>query len=234
MIKKMIHNIVLGEKADSNKYVSYLRKKGVRVGEDVRFYSPSNSVIDVSAPWLLSIGDHVRITHGVIILTHDYAWSVLKARNGSVHGAQSPVKIGNNVFVGMNAIITRGVTIGDNVIIGAGSVVTKECEANSVYAGNPAKRIMSIDEYYEKRKNCQFEEAKAVAWAYKEKYGVEPPIEVFSEYFMLFCNTQDVVKHNKFVSQLKNCENYDESIAYMNAHCPMFDNYSAFLEACYK
>lgn len=48
------------------------------MGEDVTVYSPQHTVIDTTCPWLLRIGDHVRITHGVIILTHDYSWSVIK------------------------------------------------------------------------------------------------------------------------------------------------------------
>ena len=70
------------------------------------------------------------------------------------------MEIGNNVFIGVNAVITRGVTIGNNVIIGAGSVVVKDCQANSVYAGNPAKRIMSLDAFYEKRKNSNLQKQK--------------------------------------------------------------------------
>ena len=234
MIKKWIRNIVLGEKASSEKFVAFLRRKGVSVGEDVRFYAPSNTLIDVSAPWLLTIGDHVRITHGVIVLTHDYAWSVLKTLNGSVLGAQSPVSIGNNVFIGMNAIITRGVSVGDNVVIGAGSVVTKDCEPNSVYAGNPAKRIMGIEEYYKKRADLQFEEARKIAIAYKEKIGKKPPMEVFNEYFMLFCHSEDAMKCESFLTQMQQKGNFDESCAYMEMHAPMFPDYESFLEACYK
>ena len=234
MIKEAFRNILLGERANSEKFVAYLRKKGIKIGEDVRFYSPLNTLIDVSAPWLLTIGDHVSITHGVVILTHDYSWAVLKGLDGSVLGAQSPVKIGNNVFIGMNAIITRGVTVGDNVVIGAGSVVTKDCDSNSVYAGNPAKRIMSIEEYRVKREALQFEEAKAVAVEYRNRYGSEPPIEVFGEYFMLFCNSEEAVKYPRFNSQMLNRGNYDQSIAYMDNHTPMFENYKAFLDACYK
>ena len=232
MIKKLIRNLLLGEKADSAKFTAWLRKKGVTIGEDVRFYSPANTMVDVSAPWLLTIGDHVCITHGVIILTHDYSWSVLKGLDGSVLGAQSPVHIGNHVFIGMNAVITRGVTIGDNVIIGAGSVVTKDCEPNSVYAGNPAKRIMSVEQYREKRAALQFAEAKNLVLEYKKKYGKIPPIEVFTEHFMLFSSAQVATSIPAFNRQLHNCGNYDESIAYMTKNPPMFASYEAFLAAC--
>ena len=146
----------------------------MEIGDDVSIFAPKSNVIDVTCPCLLSIGDHVRIAEGVIILTHDYSWSVLKQlpeSKGRVLGAQSPVVIGNNVFIGMNAIITRGVTIGDNVVIGAGSVVTKDCENDSVYAGNPAKKIMTISEYLHKREALQFEEARKLAKIYREKYG---------------------------------------------------------------
>ena len=54
------------------------------------------------------------------------------------------MKIGNNVFIGMNTTILKGTTIGDNVIIGAGSVVTKNIPAGVIVAGNPAKVIREI------------------------------------------------------------------------------------------
>lgn len=49
--------------------------------------------------------------------------------------------IGNDVFVGANSIVLKGVTIGDRAIIGAGSVVTKNIPADEVWAGNPARFI---------------------------------------------------------------------------------------------
>jgi len=52
-----------------------------------------------------------------------------------------PVYIGNNVWIGMNSVIMRGVTIGDNVVIGANSVVTKDVPANTIAAGTPCKVI---------------------------------------------------------------------------------------------
>jgi acetyltransferase-like isoleucine patch superfamily enzyme len=55
-----------------------------------------------------------------------------------------PVRIGDNVWIGMNAIILKGVTIGDNSVIGAGAVVTKDVPANVVVAGNPAQIIKQL------------------------------------------------------------------------------------------
>ena len=237
MIKELIRSIVLREKASSEKFITYLRKQGVQIGEDVQFYSPSHTLIDTTQPWLLTIGNHVRITHGVIILTHDYAWSVLKGlpeNAGRILGACSPVRIGKNVFIGMNAIITRGVAVGDNVVIGAGSVVTGDCESNSVYAGVPAKKIMTIQEFLEKREEKQLEEAKAIAIAYRQRMGKEPPREVFSEYFMLFCNADEAIGNTKFRSQMATGMGYEASVAYMRKHTPMFSSYEDFLRECYS
>lgn len=66
------------------------------------------------------------------------------------------ITIGNNVWIGGNAIINPGVTIGHNVVIGAGSVVTKDIPDNVIAAGSPCRVIREITEedrkYYFKDK----------------------------------------------------------------------------------
>ena len=52
-----------------------------------------------------------------------------------------PVVIGNNVWIGMNSVVMKGVTIGDNVIIGANSLVTKDIPSNVIAVGSPCKPI---------------------------------------------------------------------------------------------
>lgn len=52
----------------------------------------------------------------------------------------------NNVWIGANVMILKGVHIGRNSLVGAGSVVTKDIPANVVAAGNPCKVIRELDE----------------------------------------------------------------------------------------
>ena len=56
----------------------------------------------------------------------------------------APVVIGDNVWIGMNAVILKGVTIGDNAVVAAGAVVTKNVPANTVVAGNPAAAMRQL------------------------------------------------------------------------------------------
>ncbi|HZF70599.1 acyltransferase [Sulfuricurvum sp.] len=101
-----------------------------------------NSLIDSLLPQFVQIGDNFISAPGSIILAHDAS---LLYHTG--HYRVQKTIIGDNVFLGANAVILPGVTIGDNVIIGAGSVVTKDIPNGMVIAGNPAKIISSVDEY---------------------------------------------------------------------------------------
>ena len=56
-----------------------------------------------------------------------------------------PIIIGNNVWIGESVIILPGIKVGDGCIIGAGAVVTKDLDRQSIYAGNPARKIKFFD-----------------------------------------------------------------------------------------
>ena len=101
------------------------------------------------------------------------------------------VKIGDNVFIGMQTTILKGVHIGNNVIIGANSLVNKDIPDNCVAAGNPCKVIMSLEEYHEKRKAAQVDESKELVMLYREHYGKEPDEHALHEFFWLFTDGND-------------------------------------------
>ncbi len=94
----------------------------------------------------IEIGDDTIIGVNVKIVDTDFhPIDPEKRINGENSAATTkPVKIGNNVFVGMNSLILKGTEIGDNCVIGAGSVVSGKFPAGSVIAGNPAKVIKEI------------------------------------------------------------------------------------------
>lgn len=92
----------------------------------------------------VTIGNHVLLGGGVKIMDSD-AHSLDFEKRGKGHQidipVSKPVTIGDDVFVGANAMILKGVTIGEKAIIGAGSVVTKNVPAGEIWGGNPAKKI---------------------------------------------------------------------------------------------
>lgn len=188
-IQDILRKIILRHKASSESYISYLRKKGMRIGERTTIFSPNHCIIDETRPWMIEIGDDVQITRGCTILTHGYDWSVLKGVYGNVMGSCGKVRIGNNVFIGMNSTILKGVSIGNNVIIGAGSIINRDIPDNCVVAGNPAKVIMSLEDYYAKRLSEQEKEAKELVREYRAVHGRDPDAYAMSEFFWLFTDS---------------------------------------------
>lgn len=186
-IREMIRKIIYKEKASSQAYISYMRNKGAKIGERVTIFAPTKTSIDMTRPWLIDIGNDVQITEGVTLLTHGYDWAVLKGVYGEILGSGGGgIQIGNNVFIGMKTTILKGVHVGNNVIIGANSLVNKNVPDNCVVAGNPARVIMPLDKYYEKRKAAQYQEAEELVRLYREHYGKEADENALHEFFWLF------------------------------------------------
>ena len=229
-MKKVIRKLVLGHKNSSEDFLNYHRRKGAVIGERTVVYEPTKTFIDETRSFLIEIGNDVQITRGVTILTHGYDWSVLKGRYGEVMGSAGKVTIGNNVFIGQNVMILKGVTIGNNVVIGANSLVNKDIPDNTVYAGNPARYITSIDEYYKKCKASQIKQAKCVYDNYVRVYKKDPPPEIFSEFFWLF-HKRDEELIPAFEKQMRNVGNYDYSMQVFKNQKPVFDGYDEFLNS---
>ena len=124
------------------------RKKGVVIGTECRLNGYTSWG---SEPWLIFLGNHVELSNNVTFITHDGAtWCFRHQDRYKDVIRYGKIIINDNCFIGANCTILPGVTIGPNSIVGASSVVTGNIERDSVYAGVPARRICSLDEYAEK------------------------------------------------------------------------------------
>lgn len=88
----------------------------------------------------ITLGNNVRIGANVTILDGDAHQDDPRA------GLDAPVSIEDNVWVGANTLILKGVCIGKNSLIGAGSVVTSNIPPNVVAAGNPCRVVKQLSE----------------------------------------------------------------------------------------
>lgn len=123
-------------------FIQRALKYGVKMGKNCRIMSLDFS----SEAYLVELGDHVLIASHVKFITHEAGW-VFSDDTHPEKNIFGAIKIGNNVSIGMNAIILPNTEIGDNCIIGAGSVVRGKIPANSVYVGNPGKVVMKLSLY---------------------------------------------------------------------------------------
>ena len=181
-----MNKIIYPNKYNSDAYVQYLRKNGASIGENTTFIYPKNTIVDEQKLEFIKIGNDCCITSGVVILAHDWSYSVVARVYNDAPGKQKVTSIGNNVFIGMNSIILMGANIGDNVIIGAGSVVSGVIESNCVYAGNPARKICTLEEHYQRLQKSFDESALITIDCLERVHGEIPSLEQLGLYASLF------------------------------------------------
>ena len=146
----------------------YAKKQGLVAGKGC---TVMGGVYFGSEPYLVTLGDRVRISGEVQFVTHDGGtWAFRRelkedrvVRFGKIH-------VGDDTFIGMRSMIMPGVTIGKNCVIGAGSVVTKDVPDRCVVVGIPARVLCTTDEYARKCKD-KMPEGFDFTEYYKDKRG---------------------------------------------------------------
>jgi acetyltransferase-like isoleucine patch superfamily enzyme len=92
----------------------------------------------------VTIGHHVNLAQGITVTALNHKFKNPDIRIDEQGVSTKPVVIGNDIWVGANAVILPGVTIGDHSVIAAGAIVTKDAPPHSLVAGVPAKIIKQI------------------------------------------------------------------------------------------
>lgn len=126
----------------SERYVKYLRKHGIKIGNNVKFRYPAHTLIDLNRPSLIEFGDNIDINDNFSLLVHDFGAYVLRGKYKEFINSSGKVKIGNNVVFGRNVTVLKGVEIGDNTVVALGSVVTKSAPPQLCNSGDSCKSYL--------------------------------------------------------------------------------------------
>lgn len=227
----LIKRIIFPHSYSETAYISFLRKKGVEIGKECKIWSPNQTHIDTTRPTTLHIGNYVKIARNVTILCHDYSRSVLAMYGHENIGEARKTWIGDNVFIGVNATILMGTYIGNNSIVGAGAVVSGIFPDGSVIAGNPAKVIMTIDEYLDKRKSNVVAEAVYYVKSFQKKNGKYPTVEELGNAFswIYLPHKQETIDMYPSYFKLSGIDNKQFKQDFLNSN-PIFNSYNDFIQ----
>lgn len=114
----------------------------LRIGDD--FGMTGGSIV---CEQRITIGDRVTVGANTVIADTDFHPLNPQHRyQAPLDGATRPIVIGDDVFIGMQCLILKGVTIGRGSVVGAGSVVTRDIPPNSIAAGNPAHVLKLVSD----------------------------------------------------------------------------------------
>lgn len=151
---------------------------------------------------------------------------------GEFLGGSLPVEIGNNVFMGINCTILMGTKTGNNCIVGSGAVVSRTYPDNVVIAGNPAKIVCTLEEFYLKRKSKWVDSAKRCAIEIYKYSGRKPKLQEMSGFIWIFLpHTEEILKKYPgwFHLQADDYESVRED--YLKSK-PIYNSFEEFLEDC--
>lgn len=130
----------------------FLIRKGAVIGEGTRLNCTTNAF--GTEPYLIEVGRDCLFAKDVNFVTHDGGIKVLNTLGyfgeGKRMDKMGRIRVGDNVYIGMDAQVMLGCTIGNNVIIGSKALVTHDIPDNCVAVGIPARVICTLDEYYGK------------------------------------------------------------------------------------
>jgi acetyltransferase-like isoleucine patch superfamily enzyme len=113
----------------------------VRIGEGTFL----NVGVMVAAVELVEIGSHCMLANGCFVTDANHRFDdPAKPVPWQGFTTKGPTRIGDNVWLGANVVVTTGVTIGERCVIGANSVVTQDIPPFSIAAGAPAKVLRAV------------------------------------------------------------------------------------------
>jgi acetyltransferase-like isoleucine patch superfamily enzyme len=143
-------DVVFNSSLQSN-WVGLYKQSTVAVMQGAKLIIKNNSGfsgVSIFCSKNIEVGSYCNFGGNVSIWDTNFHSLDYELRRAGLEDVKSDsIIIGDDVFVGANAIILKGVTIGNRSIIGAGSVVTKNIPSDEMWAGNPAIKIRDIKKY---------------------------------------------------------------------------------------
>ncbi len=111
--------------------------QNIEVGDDVWF----NERCYIVGGGKIKIGSNVMLARNVSLITSNHGYSSKEIPMLKQEIVSAPIEIGDDVWLGVNVVVLKGIKIGKGAIVGAGSVVTKDVPEFAIVGGAPAKLI---------------------------------------------------------------------------------------------